>query len=81
MHRMLRLLSKGKVPTPSCLAMGKEEFVSLVTRAVSGGYVEGVYISFCDSADADSLLSSAKLTPKGLKEAGKKRFPFFRRSD
>lgn len=48
-ERMLRMLSKGKVPAMADLKLGREEFVKLVSEAQSEGLIEGVYISFCDS--------------------------------
>ncbi|MBO8435650.1 MAG: hypothetical protein IAA97_01550 [Spirochaetes bacterium] len=69
MKKMLRMLGKGKTPDASDLSLGREEFVALVTSAVNDGFVEDVYISFCDSAPTSSLLSGAKLTEKGRKRA------------
>ena len=78
MTKMLRMLKKGRVPDAGDLTLGREEFVSLVSQAVSDGYIEGVYISFCDSQDASHLLSGARLTEKGREKAGRKS-SFFRR--
>lgn len=69
MTKMLRMLKKGRVPDAGNLALGREEFVSLVSQAVSDGYIEGVYISFCDSMPTSSLLSGAELTEKGKEKA------------
>ena len=72
-ERMLRMLSKGKVPGLDDLKLEKEQFVKLVAEAQSEGLIEGVYVSFCDSQDVSSLLSSAKLTEKGRQAAGEGR--------
>lgn len=77
-ERMLRMLSKGKVPDMADLKLGREEFVKLVAEVQAEGLIEGVYISFCDSQDASHLLSGARLTEKGREKAGRKS-SFFRR--
>ena len=69
---MLRMLCKGKVPTMEKLRLGQEEFVKLVADAQDDGLIEGVYISFCDSQDVSGLLSSARLTEKGIAECNKR---------
>ena len=46
-ERMLRMLSKGKVPDMADLKLGREEFIKLVSEAQAEGLIEGLYISFC----------------------------------
>lgn len=75
--RMLRMLSKGKVPSAEDLRIGSEEFVRLVSEAQSEGLIEGVYISFCDSQELS--LSGARLTEKGMAKASRRGFPFHSR--
>ncbi len=65
LEKLLIGIKKGRNVNASSLRLGKEEFVSLVSSAVENGYIEGVYISFCDSQSVDNLLSSAVLTEKG----------------
>ena len=71
LHRMLSMLAKGKHPDASALGVSPEEYVKLVSDAVSSGYISGVYISFCDNANSGNLLSGAMLTEKGTAEARK----------
>ncbi len=74
MQKMLRMLMKGRVPEADDLKLGKEEFVALVSEADEKGYIEGVYISFCDRESIAGLLSSARITEKGIEAAKRKWF-------
>ena len=69
LRKMLRMIAKGKCPEAADLGMGREEFVQLVSHALDNGYIEGVYISFCDNSTSFGPLSSARLTEEGKKTA------------
>ena len=70
-HRMLSLLSRGRHPDASDLAVSCEEYARLVIDPEKAGYISGAYVSFCDSAMSGNLLSSASLTEKGKEEASR----------
>lgn len=73
MIRMLKAMAKGRIPEASDLGLGKEQFVALVSEAAESGYIDGVYISSCDSQSVSGLLSMARLTEKGRAAANVKK--------
>ena len=72
MVKMLSGIQRGRTVDEKQLGLGKEEFVSLVSQAIESGYIEGVYVSFCDSQSSEGLLSSARITDKGQQFLKKK---------
>ena len=70
--KMLEMLASGRIPNMESLKLGKEEFVLLVSKALSEGLIAGVYVSFCDNENVENLLASAVLTEKGKAQLCKK---------
>ena len=79
--RIIWLLAKGSHPDAASLGLSAEEYVKVVSELKDEALIDGVYISFCDSASSGNLLAGAQLTEKGKSLLPKKKsfFSFMKR--